>query len=163
MQASMSLPFVALLFGLAILLAWLLRAPLRHLRMRRTKAASLDAYRRLYAGMESRRDQAHFSYCPATQQLVIDARVARLHGLDLPATSPRSDITLGGWRQLPAALRAAGWIEEALADGLSRRQPVSCEYLARMAGHADRHVVLAAMPVPRAGLLVGVLAERTRA
>ena len=163
MQASISLPVVALFCGLAILMAWLLQAPLRHLRMRRMKVASLDAYRRLYAGMEGRRDQAHFSYCPATQQLVIDSRMARMHGLELPVTSPRSDITLGGWQQLPAALRAAGWIDEALADGLSRRQPVCCEYLARLAGHADRHVVLAAMPVPRAGLLVGVLAERTRA
>jgi len=162
MQPSITLPFAALFCGFAIVLAWLLQEPLRHRRVRRNKAASLEVYRRLYAGMEDRRNQAHFSYCPATHELVIDARVARMHGLDLPWPSPRADITLSGWQQLPAALRAAGWIDEALADGLKCGQPVCCEYLARLAGHPDRHVVLTAMPVPRAGLLVGVLAERAR-
>lgn len=162
MQPFLSLPFAALFCCLALLLAWLLREPLRHHRIRRTKAASLAAYQRLYLGMDGRRGQAHFSYCPATKELVIDSRVARMHGLDLPWTGPRGDITLSGWQQLPAAFRAAGWIDEALADGLNRRQPVCCEYLARLAGRADRHVVLTAMPVPQGGLLVGVLAERAK-
>lgn len=161
MQPTLILPFAALFFGVALLLAWMLQAPMRQRRMRRVEAARLDAYHRLYTGMDVRRDQAHFSYRPATRELVVDARTARMHGLDLPA-SGSSDITLTGWHQLPAAARAAGWIDEALADGLKHEQPVRCEYLARVAGRPDLHVVLTAMPAPQVGLLVGVLAERAK-
>lgn len=162
MQPTMILPFTALFCCFAFVLFWLLQVPLRQRRSKRMEADRMGAYHRLHMGVDASRDHAHFSYRPATRQLVIDARVARMHGLDMPAANAAGDITLDGWHQLPAAARAAGWIDEALADGLKREQPVCCEYLARLAGRPDLHVVLTAMPAPQAGLLVGVLAERQK-
>ncbi|MCZ2497434.1 hypothetical protein GN316_11750 [Xylophilus sp. Kf1] len=161
MQTTLILPLAALFCGVTAVLAWMLRTPLRRHRRQREDAERIEAYRRLYVGLQAGRRPACFSYRPATRELVVDPCTARMHGLDPPV--PCGEITLAGWHQLPAAARAAGWIDEALADGLQHAQPVCCEYLARLPGRPDLHVVLTAMPAPRSGLMVGTLAERAKA
>lgn len=157
-------PWVLLLGALACLLAAMLRKASVEKAARRFDAARAQAYRQLYGGgVGTDRLRARFSYRPATGELVLDADAARMNGLELPGPGRGGEFRLDGWHLLPAAARAAGWIDEALADGLNRHEAVRCEYLARLAGRPDRSVKLAAMPMRGSGLLVGFLEERLKA
>jgi len=130
----------------------------RRRRAERREKEWLDAYRELHVRLDFRLEQARFSYRPATGELVLDARAAGLHGLF--ASAQASPITVPGWHHLPASARAAGHIDDALHDGLAHRQPVRCEYLARTAGQADRHLILTAVPLATDGVMLGAVAER---
>lgn len=157
------LPLVLSLAALACLLAGRLKKSSAESAARRIEAERAQAYRALHGLVGSGRLPAKFSYRPATGELILDAEAARMHGLAPGEAGMTGEVRLDGWHLLPAAARAAGWIDEALADGLQRREAVCCEYLARVAGRPDRSVKLTARPVQRSGLLVGFLEERPKA
>ena len=163
MPSMYMFPCLLLLGAPVCLLGALLKKSSFEKAARRLEVERAEAYRLLYGPAATDPLHARFSYRPATGELFLDANAARMHGMVLPGPGLTGEIRLDGWHLLPAAKRAAGWIDEALADGLKRREVVRCEYLARMAGRPDRSVKLAAMPLQGGGLLVGYLEERLKA
>lgn len=152
----------ALACGLAV---WLLHARKEQQARRnaaRLEQEHLDAYRKLHVRLDFRLEQGRFSYRPATGELVLDPRAAEMHGVAAAPPVQAAGVTVEGWQNLPATARAAGWIDDALKDGLAQRQPVRCEYLARTAGQADRHLILTAVPLSSGGVLVGAVAQRPK-
>jgi len=135
---------------------WVARARRRE---RLLEQEYLDAYRVLRVKTGVRPEQTRFSYRPATRELKLDAAAARLHGVPDASAGTGRFVTLDGWHELPTAGGAAGWIDDALTEGLAIREPVECEYRARTAGQADRYFLLNAVPLRTADVLVGALAE----
>ncbi|QHI97875.1 hypothetical protein GT347_07630 [Xylophilus rhododendri] len=120
------------------------------------RTAYLALQRLLDMGLE----HARFSYRPSARALVLDGRAARWNGVKGTARQPERDVIVAGWRDLPAAVGAAGWIEVAMREALAQGQSLECEYLARCEGQPDRHLVLTAVPLPSLGMLLGTLALR---
>ena len=155
----MSLMTAGLVAGLALIALPAWWAARRRKRWLQLEQEYLEAYRVLHVKVGPRLEPARFTYRPRTHELQLDARAARLHGWSGAELAPGRFVTVDGWQDLPASAGVAGWLDDALADGLASRQPVECEYLSRMAGRADRYFILNAVPLQTADVLVGAVAQ----